>query len=98
MEVQAVLFELLKALCVALFCIAFYVVYKKAVVITNCFYSFLDKNNIKLKEDYKKKILARVVRNQISFKPFNQQAMNNYLVVDILNSKEFKDNVIVKEV
>lgn len=94
MEIQTVLFELLKALCVALFCLAFYIIYKKAIIITNYFYSFLDENNIKLKDDYKKKVLAKVVRNQISYKPFNEEVMNNYLEKFIFNSKEFKENLI----
>jgi hypothetical protein len=96
MEKQVIIFEVLKFLSVVVFLVCFIVVYKKSTVISNCFINFLKENKIELEKKYHKKVLVKVLKNQFSLKPFNQDKMESYLKNEIFNSKEFKSNISVK--
>ncbi|WP_289057629.1 hypothetical protein [uncultured Flavobacterium sp.] len=93
MEKQVIIFEVLKFFAVLLFCIGFYIAAKKAKVIVNGLYEILNESKIELEEKYRRKLLARVVKNQISFKPFDKRNLLNYLNKEVFESSEFKKNV-----
>jgi hypothetical protein len=93
MEKQVIIFEVLKFFAVLLFCCGFYIAAKKAKVIVNGLYEILNENKIELEEKYRRKLLARVVKSQISFKPFNKRNLLNYLNKEVFETREFKANI-----
>lgn len=93
MEKQVIIFEVLKFFAVLLFCGGFYIAAKKAKVIVNGLYEILKENEIELEDKYRKKLLARVVKNQLSFKPFDIRNLRNFLSKEVFESKEFKSNI-----
>lgn len=97
MENQQIVYELLKGFGVLFFLALFYIVFKKANTIARSFEAVLKGKGIEINKEYRKKILGKVIINQISFKPFNQSELENYLEKEILDSKEFKSNVILSK-
>ncbi|MBZ4037829.1 hypothetical protein K6T82_23935 [Flavobacterium sp. 17A] len=93
MEKQVVIFEVLKFFAVLLFLGCFFIAAKKAKVIINGMYEILNENKIELEDKYRKKLSARVVKNQISFKPFEKEKLRKFLNNEIFDSKEFKLNI-----
>lgn len=93
MEKQVVIFEVLKFLAVVLFLGCFYLIAKKAIVIVNSLYDILKEKKIELEDRYRKKLLAKVVKNQLSFKPFEKERLENYLNKNVFETLEFKSNI-----
>jgi hypothetical protein len=93
MEKQVVIFEVLKFLAVLLFLGSFYIVAKKAKVVVNCLYEILKENKIELEDKYRKKVLVKVVKNQLSIKPFEKEKLESYLNKEVFGTLEFKSNI-----
>lgn len=93
MEKQVVIFEVLKFLAVVLFLASFIILAKKAKVIVNCLYDILKEKKIELEDKYRKKLLAKVVKDHLSFKPFEKKKLEGYLNKEVFESLEFKSNI-----
>ncbi len=93
MEKQVVIFEVLKFLAVLLFCGGFYFIAKKSKVIVNSLFEILKENKIELEDKYRKKLLAKVVKSQLSFKPFEKAKLESYLNKEVFGTVEFKSNI-----
>lgn len=93
MEKQVVIFEVLKFLAVLLFLASFVILAKKAKVILNCLYDILNEKKIELEDKYRKKLLAKVVKHHLSFKPFEKKKLESYLNKEVFESLEFKSNI-----
>ncbi|MEO6102469.1 MAG: hypothetical protein ABIP44_02385 [Pseudoxanthomonas sp.] len=93
MEKQIVVFEVLKFSAVLLFSGSFYILAKKSKVIVNNLYDILKEKKIELEDKYRKKLLAKVVKNQLSFKPFDKERLENYLNKNVFETLEFKSNI-----
>jgi len=94
MENHQIVLELGKGFAVLFFLAVFYIGIKKASVIAKSFEELLKKNGFELNKEYRKKLLRRVIKKQISFKPFNQIELEAYLIFEVFDSSDFKKNLI----
>lgn len=94
MENHQIVLELGKGFAVLFFLAVFYIGIKKASAIAKSLEELLKNKGFELKKEYRKKLMMRVIKNQISFKPFNQVQLEGYLSGEVFNSIEFKNNLI----
>lgn len=94
MENHQIILELGKGFGVLFFLAVFYIGINKASVIAKSFEELLKQKGFELNKEYRKKLLIRVIMNQISFKPFNQALLETYLGREVFESNEFKKSLI----